>query len=604
MITNKAPSTRVWTQQDIDNAWQTRRIAGRTSLDLDTPLNELGIPHTERDVQAYFADQDVPFTDQHGRQNTRATGGYYRNAFIPHPLRGTIIAERNYSPRTQVDPPTAEVPPLHRWSDMVWIFWTRAAGAQASNLRFIFRHGVANGVTRAIIDHVTGSKDGEFRSPWPGRTFDMRADDGKALLGTPHGIGVAYLIADHSDVLGRKIPFARVFTAEDDENLEDRRRQITSDIDGDDGDDFQYYILWELRDTTTGDGPLRTQGSSMAQPSSVHQPISPASRNLYQALHSYLYNVEDPSSRSHAPVVTDITYQSVESPSLSSSEHSVAPPAVNDLGQTTSSPYHLSDSQPSTSPEMENLDRNSSRGYSPYFSNGSRNSSGTNTYAASNASLRGGDYQPRHNLMLPRTSPNLPLPSIEEAIYGPQTKWTSYTGDRPLYGRNPVCDDTCDKCRPGCPDECIDHCGPRTHVYHFRPGQKLTKIITIFLSPFEVIPPGFVCQEPHCSLAVHHAAGYYTFERGQRGGTVSLAPPDILDAMAKMETGRGGDEERLLVEWFRYVHEGCDYAIKVEKEEYEGEEAEGTMLSALNGRKALDGMFGDECVVDESERIE
>ncbi|KAL8929290.1 MAG: hypothetical protein Q9208_001373 [Pyrenodesmia sp. 3 TL-2023] len=136
---------------------------------------------------------------------------------------------------------------------MVWILWTRAAGAQASKLRFIFRDGVANGVTRAIIDLVTESEDGEFRSPWPGKTFDMRTDAGKALLGTPHGIGIAYLIADHSDVLGRKIPFARVFTAEDDEDLQDRRRQTTSDDDGDDEHAFPYYILWELRDTATGD---------------------------------------------------------------------------------------------------------------------------------------------------------------------------------------------------------------------------------------------------------------------------------------------------------------------------------------------------------------
>lgn len=184
----------------------------------------------------------------------RATGGYYRNALIPHALRGTIIAERNYSPRTQVEPPNAEVPPLHRWSDMVWILWTRAAGARASKLRFILRDGVANGVTRAIIDHVTESKDGEFRSPWPGRTFDMRTDDGKALLGTPHGIGVAYIVADHSDVLGRKIPFARVFTAEYDDDIKDRKRQTISDDEGD-GYDFQYYILWELRDTATGDRP-------------------------------------------------------------------------------------------------------------------------------------------------------------------------------------------------------------------------------------------------------------------------------------------------------------------------------------------------------------
>lgn len=84
---------------------------------------------------------------------------------------------------------------------------------------------------------------------------------------------------------------------------------------------------------------------------------------------------------------------------------------------------------------------------------------------------------------------------------------------------------------------------------------------------------------------------------------MSLAPPDILDAMERMERGEGGQEERILVGWFRYVHEGCDYAIKVEREEYEGEDVEGRMLSTLNGRRALDGMFGDERFLDEYERI-
>lgn len=194
----------------------------------------------------------------------RPTTGYYRNAFIPHALRGTIIASRNYSPRTQVQPPTAEVPPLNRWSDIVWILWTRTAGSQAGKLRYIFRDGIANDVTRAIIDHITDSDPGAFRSPWPGKPFDMRTDFGKALLGTPHGIGVAFLIADHSDVLGRKIPLARIFTADD---YEDRRRQTPGDrsnsgISSEDtssegsgsNDDynFPYYLLWELRDTATG----------------------------------------------------------------------------------------------------------------------------------------------------------------------------------------------------------------------------------------------------------------------------------------------------------------------------------------------------------------
>ena len=142
----------------------------------------------------------------------------------------------------------------------------------------------------------------------------MLTEEGKALLGTPHGIGVAYLVRDHSDVIGRKVPFAHVFTDEnahpplsdsgggdndngdngnngndsndnsasnesgstssgsgpeegDDSSNGDNDDDDSSD-DGDSSSDsgssssassgpkvytWNYYIVWELRDTATGD---------------------------------------------------------------------------------------------------------------------------------------------------------------------------------------------------------------------------------------------------------------------------------------------------------------------------------------------------------------
>ena len=40
--------------------------------------------------------------------------------------------------------------------------------------------------------------------PWPGITFSLESDEGKAILGTPTGLGVAKLLLDHRDLLGRK----------------------------------------------------------------------------------------------------------------------------------------------------------------------------------------------------------------------------------------------------------------------------------------------------------------------------------------------------------------------------------------------------------------
>lgn len=208
----------------------------------------------------------------------------YHNKYIPDPSKGAIISEANFSPRFKAGP-TAEIPPMNRWSDIVWLLWAKEAGDQAKNLRFIFRDKVNGNVTRGIIERIHQLEDhpDTLDLPWPGHTYDMRTDDGKALLGTPHGIGVAYLIRDHSNVLGRKIPFVHVFTVsneppplsgsegggsesgnensdeEESESSESSSESESSSSSGSSGSSDQpvykwnYYLVWELRDTARGD---------------------------------------------------------------------------------------------------------------------------------------------------------------------------------------------------------------------------------------------------------------------------------------------------------------------------------------------------------------
>lgn len=76
--------------------------------------------------------------------------------------------------------------------------------------------------------------------PWPGLLFDMRSADRRALLGSVHGMGVAYLVKDHSDVLGRKVPAVRIFTVAEGEDPRFRMHK------------WGYYMVWELRDTVEG----------------------------------------------------------------------------------------------------------------------------------------------------------------------------------------------------------------------------------------------------------------------------------------------------------------------------------------------------------------
>ena len=93
---------------------------------------------------------------------------------------------------------------------MVWTIWANLAGNQAATLRYIFRDNVVNDDSKHIMDAVMKlpltPTVGALHLPFPGETFDLTSDEGCALLATPHGVGVAHLLADHVNILrGRKV---------------------------------------------------------------------------------------------------------------------------------------------------------------------------------------------------------------------------------------------------------------------------------------------------------------------------------------------------------------------------------------------------------------
>ena len=139
---------------------------------------------------------------------------------------GAIIAISNASPAYCVNiganPPLtgeallAKIPPLNRWSDVVWTLWQHTAGkALAPSLQYIFRDKVVSADSKHIMDIVMGNTSPEpdqLEAPFPGKTFDVDSDEGAALLGTPHGTGIAYLLIDHADTLGKRHIRITIFT--------------------------------------------------------------------------------------------------------------------------------------------------------------------------------------------------------------------------------------------------------------------------------------------------------------------------------------------------------------------------------------------------------
>jgi hypothetical protein len=132
------------------------------------------------------------------------TAAYFTTVF--NPTGGAIIAWGSYSARYQGSkqkPPITVLPKLQSWSDIAWLQWAEIACENAKNLRYVFRSPVANTEAQWLINRAFQLSSKELTT-WPGVEFDMETDEGKALLSSPNGAGVAYLLFTHKRHLGRK----------------------------------------------------------------------------------------------------------------------------------------------------------------------------------------------------------------------------------------------------------------------------------------------------------------------------------------------------------------------------------------------------------------
>ena len=83
------------------------------------------------------------------------------------------------------------LPQVKFWSDIVWIVWASLAktDAEASSLKYIFRHYVVTEETIFVIERIFGVNRGNFPDgeEWPGRKLVPNEENFWAVLGTPHG---------------------------------------------------------------------------------------------------------------------------------------------------------------------------------------------------------------------------------------------------------------------------------------------------------------------------------------------------------------------------------------------------------------------------------
>ncbi|KAK5735090.1 hypothetical protein LTR17_008426 [Elasticomyces elasticus] len=154
-----------------------------------------------------------------------ATNAVYANYM--NPKGGLIICYQNYGPdyaiRTNAQhfPPVVigPAPPMKQLSDILFFQWRRACEERTmrnlGDIQYIFQRKIADVRTIQVVDAVTTFPN-EGLLTWPGRDYifdpftpGLRPSESNiahALLGTPQGASVAFMLLQYEAHLGRLVP--------------------------------------------------------------------------------------------------------------------------------------------------------------------------------------------------------------------------------------------------------------------------------------------------------------------------------------------------------------------------------------------------------------
>ncbi|KAK5132539.1 hypothetical protein LTR08_008856 [Meristemomyces frigidus] len=133
---------------------------------------------------------------------------------LNYPTQGILVAYNNISPASAIQWPFhrgwtgGPLPPLAAWSDIQYLEWHHLCtshNVDPKGLKTVMRSNVINKATQAVMWlalESVGITDGP--KAWPGTKFDMSTDAGRAILGTPNGNGVGWLLFSHREGLGWK----------------------------------------------------------------------------------------------------------------------------------------------------------------------------------------------------------------------------------------------------------------------------------------------------------------------------------------------------------------------------------------------------------------
>jgi hypothetical protein len=161
---------------------------------------------------------------------------------------GAIFALQNFSPRVRgahrspsIDGSQGhELVPLQTWADVTFLEWANACNGDekcVKGLKVITKCHAQNNATMRVGNQALGGSNSW--GVWPGKTLSNGSDQFAALMATPSGRGVAWLLLTHRDQLGWKSVKSVNLWSDKDHNAESN------------------YYTFQLEDRTSSQDSLR-----------------------------------------------------------------------------------------------------------------------------------------------------------------------------------------------------------------------------------------------------------------------------------------------------------------------------------------------------------
>ncbi|CAI9628589.1 unnamed protein product [Alternaria burnsii] len=188
------------TKKSTESAFKHTKELAQHGYYLETNQTSFEIEYTAKALRDLNVNHKMMYD---GGENT--IRGYFSQ--VSNPSAGVLIADTNLSPSHATafdgaeDEEDIDLPLLRHSSDVAFLQYLSSFHSplvQPISLNYIFRIQIQNSGTFLVLNKIIMMHGRSMYELWPGITIDIQSEEGKAILGTPHGSGVAWMLIQHS----------------------------------------------------------------------------------------------------------------------------------------------------------------------------------------------------------------------------------------------------------------------------------------------------------------------------------------------------------------------------------------------------------------------